>query len=94
LVYFHCPNGGKRRKVEAAIMKGLGVRPGVSDLILLRNGHAYALELKADGGRPTVDQMEFISDWNSAGGYGCIVEGLDRAIRVLETWGLLRGVAA
>jgi hypothetical protein len=34
-VYFHPANGGYRRPVEAAIMKALGVRAGVSDLIFL-----------------------------------------------------------
>jgi hypothetical protein len=98
LVFWHTPNGikGRSRKhhVQGAIAKGLGVRAGVSDLVLLHRGHAYALELKAPKGRPTVEQMEFVSDFNSAGGHACIAEGLDRALRVLETWGLLRGQAA
>jgi hypothetical protein len=46
---FHCPNGGARSKVEAAILKGLGVRAGVPDIIAIRDGRAYALELKAPG---------------------------------------------
>ena len=94
VVWFHVPNGGKRRHVEASIMKGLGVRAGVSDLILLRNGHAYALELKAPDGRPTVAQMEFMSDWIAAGGNGCIADGLDRALKCLEVWGLVRGTVS
>ncbi|MGC2077131.1 MAG: hypothetical protein WA728_14075 [Xanthobacteraceae bacterium] len=97
LVFWHTPNGVKRRSrkhhVQGAIAKGMGVRAGVSDLVLLHRGHAYALELKAPKGRPTVGQMEFVSDFNSAGGHACIAEGLDRALRVLETWGLLRGQA-
>lgn len=94
MVWFHVPNGGKRGKVEAAIFKTMGVKPGVSDLILLHNGRAYALELKADHGRPTEAQMQFISDWNTAigdNGAACIAEGLDRALRTLEIWGLLEG---
>lgn len=91
IVFFHPANGGRRRPIEAAIFKGLGVRPGVADLILLRNNHAYALELKAEGGRPSIAQTEFMSDWIRAGGSGCIVEALDPALRMLETWGLLRG---
>ena len=30
---FHVPNGGKRKSIEAAIMKGLGVTAGVPDVI-------------------------------------------------------------
>jgi len=91
VVYWHTPNGGKRRKTEAAILKGLGVRAGVSDLIFVHNSRIFALELKAPEGRPTESQMEFISDLNAAGGYGCIAHGLDRALKALETWGLLKG---
>lgn len=32
---FAVPNGGRRGKVEAAIMKAEGVYPGVADLLLL-----------------------------------------------------------
>jgi hypothetical protein len=40
----------------------LGARAGVADLILVHRGRAFALELKADDGRPTVEQMAFVSD--------------------------------
>jgi hypothetical protein len=91
LVWFAVPNGGKRQPIEASIMKGLGVRAGVADLILVHRGQPFALELKADKGRPSVEQMTFMSDFNAAGGYARIVHGLDRALQTLETWGLLRG---
>src|SRR5262249_16457247 len=94
LLWWHTPNGGKRRPIEAAIMKSLGVRAGVADLILLHGGRMCALELKAENGRPTAAQMQFISDFNAAvapNGGACIAYDLDRALRVLETWGLLRG---
>ena len=91
LVWFHVPNGGHRKPVEAAIFNGLGVRPGVADLILLYEGRAFALELKAERGRPTAAQMQFISEFSAAGGEASIVHGLDQALHTLETWGLLRG---
>ena len=94
LLWFHVPNGGKRNHIEAAKFKAMGVRPGVSDIIAIHNGRCFALELKADNGRATEAQMQFISDLESAGGHGCIAEGLDQAINVLETWGLLRRAAA
>jgi hypothetical protein len=76
-------------------MKSLGVRAGVADLILLHAGRMFALELKAEDGRPTPAQLQFVLDFNAAvapNGGACIAHGLDRALRVLETWGLLRGV--
>lgn len=96
LLWFHVPNGGRRRPIEAAIMKGLGVQAGVSDLILLCRGRFYALELKSDTGRPTEAQMEFVSRWNDTvqgNGAATIAHGLDAALRTLEIWGLLRGAA-
>jgi VRR-NUC domain len=94
LVWFHVPNGGRRNPVEAAIFSGLGVRAGVSDLILLHDSRIFALELKAERGRPTAAQMQFISEFRAAGGEASIVNGLDQALRTLETWKLLRGRAA
>ena len=83
-----------RNRIEAAIMKGLGVRAGVSDLIAVYEGRAFALELKAEGGRPTEAQLQFIEDFQAAGGHAVVAEGLDQALRTLEAWKLLRGVAS
>jgi hypothetical protein len=90
---FHVPNGGYRRKVEAAIMKGLGVVAGVPDIIAIHRGQVFALELKSGGGRATATQLETIAAMEKAGAYACIAEGLDRALAVLEGWGLLKGRA-
>jgi hypothetical protein len=91
LVAFHVPNGGARRPIEARIFKSLGVRAGVSDLIAVHDAKVYALEIKAPGGRPTASQLEFIADMEAAGAHCCIAEGLDRALAVLEQWGILKG---
>jgi hypothetical protein len=48
---FHPANGGYRRAVEGAILRGLGVVPGVPDLIIVHEGRCFALELKSDAGR-------------------------------------------
>lgn len=93
VVFWHTPNGGQRNKTEAKILKGLGVRAGVSDIICIHKSRVFALELKAPGGGATESQMQFISDLNAAGGFACIATGLDQALRCLETWGLLRGTA-
>jgi hypothetical protein len=88
---FHCPNGGYRKPAEAAILKGLGVTAGVPDVIAIHGGRCYAIEIKAEGGRPTPKQLEAIAALEAAGAYTCIAEGLDRALAVLEAWGLLKG---
>jgi hypothetical protein len=94
LIYWHTPNGGKRNAREAGRFKAMGVRAGVSDLILVHCGKIYALELKAPGGRPSESQLAFIHEIEAAGAFTCVCEGLDRAIAVLECWGLLVGKAA
>jgi hypothetical protein len=88
---FHVPNGGYRKPIEAAIMKGLGVKAGVPDVVAIHKGRWYALELKAEGGRATPKQLEAIAAMEAAGAHCCIAEGLNRALAVLEQWGILRG---
>jgi hypothetical protein len=90
-VWFAVPNGGKRQPIEASIMKGLGVRAGVADLIFIHSGQPFALELKSESGRPTDEQITFVSEFNAAGGQAAIVRGLNPALRTLEAWGILRG---
>ena len=55
---FHPANGGWRSRVEAAILKGMGVKAGVPDIIAIKGGQCYALELKAPGGRLTPAQRD------------------------------------
>lgn len=98
LVWFHVPNqgrmGGARGRVQGAILKSLGVRAGVSDFILLHEGKFFAIELKAEGGKPpTEEQIAFLQDVNKAGGYSVCAQGLDRALAYLQQWGLLKGAA-
>src|SRR5262245_52577820 len=88
---FHPANGGYRKPIEAAILKGLGVTAGVPDVIAIHEGRCYAIEVKAEGGRPTPKQLEAIAALEAAGAYTCIAEGLDRALAVLEAWALLKG---
>jgi hypothetical protein len=90
-VWFHVPNASKSTPGYRRKLASLGLLPGVSDLIGLVNGEAFALELKKDKGRPTESQLEFLSDWRSAGGHGVVAEGLDQAIAICEAWNLLLG---
>lgn len=89
---FHPANGGKRSPIEASIMKGLGVVAGVPDIIILHNGRFFAMELKAENGKPpTIAQMDCVSRINACGGTATICKGLDTALRTLEMWGVVRG---
>lgn len=75
-------------------MKGLGVVAGVPDVMIIFKGSVYALELKTEKGKPSEKQYAAVEAIRDAGGFACIVHGLDPAIRCLETWGILRGNAA
>ena len=53
---FHPANGGYRRPVEAKILQSLGVTSGVPDVIAVKDGRCFALELKPEGGKLTEAQ--------------------------------------
>lgn len=60
---FHVPNGGSRNPLEAAHLKRQGVKSGVSDIFLpfASSGfHGLFIELKAEGGKISSDQEEYI----------------------------------
>ena len=64
------PNGGARRKVEAAILKAEGVKAGVSDLFLAvpaSHKHGLWIEMKADAGIVSTPQGQWIALMRQAG---------------------------
>lgn len=93
LVYWHSPQGAHYAGVrQGELFKAMGVRAGVSDLILLHRGQLYALELKKlKGGRVSAEQRQFLNDVRAAGGLATECNGLDKALAQLEKWGLIRG---
>jgi hypothetical protein len=90
---FHPANGGCRSRVEGKILKGLGVRAGVPDVIAVKDGRTYALEIKPPGGRLTAAQNAAHAALRAAGANVVTSYGLDDALAQLEAWGLLRGQA-
>jgi hypothetical protein len=90
---FHVPNGGWRSPVEAAILKGQGVRPGVPDLVVIKDGLPFALEFKAEGGRLSAAQSEAIERMREAGADVGVAFGLDEALRWLTEREILKGRA-
>src|SRR6185312_8648955 len=88
--FFHCPNGGKRSVVEGAIFKSLGVMAGVPDLIILKAGEMYCLELKAPGGRLIPSQVITLDRLKHCGATVATASSLDEALITLECWGILK----
>lgn len=86
---YHIPNEGKRSNREGARMKRLGLRRGVSDLCLpvARCGfHGLYIELKAQDGKATAEQNEFIRDVLGQGYYARVCFGADEAVMVIEDY--------
>jgi hypothetical protein len=91
---FHPANGGYRTAIEAAIFKSLGVVPGTPDVIAVKDGRTYALELKAAGGKLSDAQRTTLETMHAAGAIVGVATGIDEALQWLEGQGLLRGKAA
>jgi hypothetical protein len=88
---FHPANGGWRSRVEAAILKGMGVKAGTPDIVAVKDGQCYALELKASDGRLTSVQRDAHAALAAAGATVAVACGLDDALARLEARGLVRG---
>ena len=86
----HYPAGGWRSPIEARIFKSLGVVAGTPDLLIVRCGQLYALELKAQSGRLTDTQSATHEEMKRAGAIVATACGLDAALDQITAWGLLR----
>jgi hypothetical protein len=90
IFWCHIPLGGWRSPVEAKILKGLGTVAGAPDLLLVRAGQAYGLELKSEHGRLTPAQIATHEALRLAGAEVSVATGVDAAIARLAAWGFLR----
>jgi hypothetical protein len=87
-VFFHVPNGGERSKVEAAILNGQGVLAGVPDLIFIRDGRAFGLELKSESGSLSPEQRATFPLLRAAGMRIEVARSLDEAFEHLRDAGI------
>ena len=86
---FHIPNGGRRDRREAAHLKRLGVKPGVSDLFLPvpRGGyHGLWIEMKAPEGTLSMAQKEWLEAMKDQGYVGFVCYGADEACDIIEKY--------
>lgn len=92
---FHPKNGGiHQRGRRRGINSGLGVVSGVPDVIAIKNGQTYGLELKTDAGRISAEQVATLQKMQEAGAVVALKNGLDAALTWLEEQGLLVGRVA
>lgn len=81
--FHHIPNGGFRQGREAAHLKMMGVKRGVSDLFLPKSRlgfHGLYIEMKSEkGGVISPEQKEFISAVRADGYAAFVCKGFDSA---------------
>ncbi len=103
VLWCHVPNGGKRSPIEAAIMKGLGVKPGVPDIMIFDPPpiaevcHACGntkergtfIELKSKDGVLSPDQSDWIQELLKRRWVGGIGRGVDDTLAKLKELGYI-----
>jgi hypothetical protein len=87
--FTHFPAGGRRSRVTGAILKGMGTKAGVPDLLILSHGRLFGLELKAGHGKPSTTQVETHSAMREAGATIGVANTVDDALALLGEWGVL-----
>jgi hypothetical protein len=88
--FWHTPNEGRRGWVNAAALKAMGMTAGIPDLLILKDGRMYALELKAPGGRLTPSQRLIMGRMEECGAQVAAAHSIDEALVTLEFWGILK----
>lgn len=86
---FHIPNGGSRNKAEAAHLKAQGVKPGVPDLFLpvaKQPYHGLFIEMKAEHGRISDHQKEWLTLLSHQGYAIAVCYGFDQAKSVIDSY--------
>lgn len=89
VVWYHVPNGGFRKKAEAARLKAMGVKAGVHDFVFLWRGQYFELDLKVRGNTLSKEQREHAVRVTKAGGrVGSASDTLEDVCRQLDEWGI------
>jgi hypothetical protein len=91
LAFAHCPNGGYRTPTEAGIFSGLGVVPGVADLLIwLPGGRSVQFELKAPLAKARLSpaQLDWISRMADMGVAVHVCRSVDEVEAVLRDNGV------
>ena len=85
----HIPNGGKRNAREAARLKQMGVKAGVSDMFLpVPRGQAHGLwvEMKASKGRVSDAQRDWLTKVGAQGYATAVCYGHEAARRAITAY--------
>lgn len=79
--------GGQSGRARQAILSGMGVCPGFSDLIVLSEGRVLFLELKSKTGRLSPAQERFRDQVQAQGFAWAMVRSIDEVLAALGAFG-------
>lgn len=89
VLWSHFPAGENREPQTGALLKRMGLKPGWPDFILvLSGGIAAFIELKADGGRLSLDQRAHELASQKLGAKWAECHTLAEVEAVLDMWGV------
>lgn len=93
VAWFAVPNQrGTRTAAENKILKAMGVRAGVSDLVFLFEGGAFCVEVKATGRRNAISesQLAWMEDCARIHVPYFVVESVEELVEIMERYEVLR----
>lgn len=89
LLWSHFPAGEARDAITGRKLKDMGLKRGWPDIILcLPGGILGAIELKAEKGRLSPDQIAFRNALEASGGRFSLCRTLDEVEACLRAWGV------
>lgn len=85
------PNEGKDRANPARLakLKRMGLRPGAGDLLFIKRGLSYFLEMKKPGEKQSDDQIDFQLDCAMVGAQYAVAWSFEEAVEILQLWGII-----
>jgi len=69
--------------------KKMGMVPGVSDLVICKDGETFFLELKSKDGKQSEKQIDFECEAARVGCAYALAYSVDGAIKALKGWGVI-----
>jgi hypothetical protein len=89
LLWFHCPNGGRRYKGDGAKLKVMGVKAGIPDIMILearKNCYGFAIELKVGNNKCSPEQNEMRRHFIAANWHVLVSYSLDQVIYEIDKY--------
>lgn len=94
-ISFHVPNGGARSKSQGALLKAMGVLPGVSDVFIMKKKYnqfplciysGLIIELKVKPNKPTKEQLEFLKRMKEQGFQTHVCYEYEEAKKIIDEY--------